>query len=124
MRGKVAAHLEPDKQQESRKIDARLQAQIEMQRQELAESRRVLLDETCAYNRERAFSEARTAALERRSQTSKALFALVLKTTTESGESGNSKKTSYGVRTPHCRCVGPIITFNLNAPTSRDKSHT
>jgi len=62
---KVAAHLEPGKQQESRKIDARLQAQIEMQRQELAESRRILLEETCAYNRERAFSEARTAALEK-----------------------------------------------------------
>lgn len=58
-------HLEPGKQQESRKIDARLQAQVEMQRQELAESRHILLEETCAYNRERAFSEARTAALEK-----------------------------------------------------------
>lgn len=63
--GSSCSPLEPGKQQESRKIDARLQAQIEMQRQELAESRRILLEETCAYNRERAFSEARTAALEK-----------------------------------------------------------
>ena len=42
-----------------------MKAQLEMQQQQLAESRRQLLDETGMFNRERATSEARISALEK-----------------------------------------------------------
>ena len=51
-------------EREAKSEEARLLAQLEQQQQQLSETRRLLLDETGAFHRERALQEARVAGLE------------------------------------------------------------
>lgn len=51
-------------EREAKSEEARLLAQLEQQQKQLSETRRLLLDETGAFHRERALQEARVAGLE------------------------------------------------------------
>jgi hypothetical protein len=52
-------------EQESKNMERRFSAQLDMQQQQLAESRRQLLDQTGAFNRQLATNEARITTLEK-----------------------------------------------------------